>query len=365
MSSVVYGGLDVHKETIVAYLLNRETGEVVEQTVHNDRTRLVRAVRRWQEMGDLRLCYEASSAGYVVKRWLDSEGVACEVIAPSKTMRASGERVKTDRRDAQKLARLYAAGLLTTVRTPTEEEECVRAVVRLRGEVTCDITRLKNRIVKHLSRLGIRYGDGKNWTQKHRRWLMRLSLEPGEALILRMHLDTLGHLEVQHDEIAREIEELAETAPYRDGVQRLLCLRGIGVYSAMVLLTEIGDIQRFAGAPQLMSYLGLVPSERSSGERRRVGSITKTGNGRARWVLGQAAWNQTHRPGSERLRKHWKSQPLELVAIGRKAEKRLHHKFWKIAMRKDRRTAATAVAREMAGFVWAILREPCAQNAGG
>lgn len=365
MESVVYGGLDVHKETIAACLLNRETGEVVEQTIQNDRQRLIRAVRRWQEMGELRLCYEASGAGYVIKRWLDAEGVACDVIAPSKTMRAPGERVKTDRRDARKLAQLHAVGLLTTVRTPSVEEERARAVVRLRDEVTRDMTRVKNRVLKHLSRLGIRYEEGKNWTQKHRCWLMRLSLEPEEALILRTHLDTLNHLEVQREEIDREIEAIAETEPYRDGVQRLMCLRGIGLYSAMVLLTEIGDIYRFGGAPQLMSYFGLIPSEQSSGQRRRQGAITKTGNRRARWILGQAAWNQTRRPGSERLRRHWKTQPLELVAIGRKAEKRLHHKFWKIAMRRDRRIAATAVAREMAGFVWAILREPCAQHSSG
>ena len=363
MTSVIYGGLDVHKETIVAYLFNRETGEVVQQKVPNDRRRLLRAVHRWREMGELHLCYEASGAGYVIKRWLDAEGIACEVIAPSKTPRAPGERVKTDRRDARKLAQLHAAGMLTRVRTPSVEEEGVRALVRLRDEVTRDMTRVKNRTLKHLSRLGIPYREGKNWTQRHRRWLMRLSLEPGETLILRTHLDTLNHLEMQREEIDREIEIIAETEPYRDGVQRLMCLRGIGLYSAMVLLTEIGDVRRFGGAPQLMSYFGLIPSEGSSGEHRRLGAITKTGNRRARWILGQAAWHQTHRPGSERLRKHWKTQPLELVAIGRKAEKRLHHKFWKIAVRKDRRIAATAVAREMAGFVWAILREPCAQNA--
>jgi transposase len=362
MASVVYGGLDVHKGTIVAFLFSRETGEIVEQTIPNDRKRLLRAVRRWQEMGELRLCYEASGAGYVLKRWLDAEGVACDVIAPSKTPRAPGERVKTDRRDARKLAQLHAAGLLTTVRTPSVEEEQVRAVVRLRYEVTQDMTRVKNRVVKHLGRLGIRYQEGRNWTQKHRRWLASLSLDPAEALILRMHLDTLNHLEVQREEIDREIERLAATAPYAEGVQRLMCLRGIGLYSAMVLLTEIGDIRRFGGAPQLMSYFGLIPSEDSSADHRRLGVITKTGNWRARWILGQAAWKQRYRPGSERLRRHWKTQPLELVAIGRKAEKRLNHTYWKIALRKDRRIAATAVAREMAGFVWALLSEPCAQG---
>jgi len=224
------------------------------------------------------------------------------------------------------------------------------------------MTRTKNRVVKQLNRIGVKYQDGKNWTQKHRRWLMQLSLADSEAYILRAHLDTLNHLETQREEIDRRIEVVAEEEPYREGVQRLMCLRGIQLYSAMVLLTEIGDIRRFAGAPQLMSYLGLVPSEHSSGEHRRRGATTKAGNSRARWVLGQAAWNQTRPPGTKRLRDHWKTQPLEWVAIGRKAEKRLNHKYWKIAVRKDRRTAATAVAREMAGFVWAILSEPVVQK---
>jgi len=362
MSSVVYGGLDVHRDTIAAFLFNRDTGEVVEKTFANERRGLLRQVRRWQKMGELSLCYEASGAGYVIKRWLEKEGVACDVVAPSKTPRAPGDRIKTDRRDARRLAQLHAAGLLTRVRVPSEEEERVRAVVRLRNELTQDMTRAKNRVVKHLSRLGIKYQDGQNWTQKHRRWLMGLTLPAGEELILRVHLDTLNHLEVQREEIDRQIEIFSEEEPYRDGVGRLMCLRGIQLYSAMVLLTEIGDIRRFAGAPQLMSYVGLVPSEQSSGEHRRRGATTKAGNPHARWILGQAAWNQTRPPGTKRLRDHWQTQPLELVAIGRKAEQRLNRKFWKIAVRKDRRTAATAVAREMAGFVWAILSEPITRS---
>jgi transposase len=354
--------LDVHKDSISACLINRETGEMVQEQLPNEEGRLLRAVRRWQQLGELRLCYEASGAGYVIKRWMDHAGVACEVIAPSKIPSAPGDRVKTDRRDAKKLAQLYAAGLLSEVRTPSQAEEQVRAIVRLRDEVTRDMTRIKNRIVKHLGRLGLRFDEGSNWTQKHRRWLQTLSLEPAEALILNMHLQTLDHLALQRSELDTKIAAIAEEPSYRDGVQRLLCLRGIQVYSAMVLLTEIGDISRFGSAPQLMSYLGLVPRESSSGDSRHLGGITKTGNSRGRWILGQAAWNQTRRPGSERLRKHWCTQAPELVAIGRKAEKRLHQKFWRIAARKERTIAATAVAREMAGFVWAILSVPCIET---
>jgi transposase len=356
MSSVVYGGLDVHKETIVAFLVDSGTGEVHQEEVPSDRAHVLRAVRRWGKLGELRLCYEASGSGYVLKRWLDEEGVACEVVAPSSVLRVPGKRVKTDRRDARTLAQQYAAGMLSIVRTPSVAEERARAVVRLHDELTRDLTRTKNRITKLLLRLGLRYEGGHNWTREHRRWLASQALVPDEQLILHSHLSTLDHLQLELDAVDKRIAALAQEAPYAEGVARLLSLRGIGVYSAMVLLSEIGDIERFGSAPQLMSYFGLVPCESSSGEKRRLGGITKAGNSAARWVLAQAAWNQTRPLRGERLRKHWLTQPPEVVAIGRKAAKRLHQKFWKIAARKERNIAATAVARELAGFVWAILR---------
>jgi transposase len=278
------------------------------------------------------------------------------VIAPSSIRRVAGKRVKTDRRDARELAQQYAGGMLSIVRTPEREEEQARAVVRLHSELTRDMTRTKNRIIKHLARLGIRYEGGGNWTREHRRWLGRLSLEMGEALILRSHLNTLDHLQTELAMVDERIATLAQEAPYASGVARLTSLRGIGVFSAMVLLTEIGDIQRFDSAPRLMSYFGLVPAECSSGSTRRQGGITKKGSSSARWILAQAAWNQTRPLGGQRLRQHWQTQPPEVVAIARQAATRLRHKFWKLAMRKDRTVAATAVARELAGFVWAILR---------
>lgn len=356
MCSIVYGGLDVHKDTIVACLIVQGTGEILGEEFPNDQTRLQRAVRRWSKLGELRLCYEASGAGFVIKRWLDDVGVHCDVIAPSLIPRAPGERVKTDKRDARKLATLYAGGVLQAIRVPDQEEETVRALVRLHDEITRDMTRSKNRVLKYLATLGFYYREGNNWTTRHRTWLNGLSLTPIQQLILQTHLDELDNLRGQLEGIDRKIEELAHTERYWEQAQRLLSLKGIGLYSAMVLLTEIGDVHRFPDAPHLMGYFGLVPREYSSGESRRTGKITKAGNSRARWVLTEAAWNQVSKPGNcMRLKKHWRSQPAEVVAIGKKAEKRLHDKFWKVALRKDRRTAATAVAREMAGFIWAVL----------
>jgi len=356
MSIVFYGGLDVHQKSIAAFLFSPGTGESMEEEIPNDRVRFLHAVSRWRKRGELHLCYEASSAGFVIKRWLDEVGVDCEVVAPGFIPKGSGDRIKTDRRDARRLAQLYQSGMLRAVRVPDSAEETVRSLVRHRDDLTRDMTRTKNRILKFLGLRGLRYTDGHNWTEQHRKWLHHLNLEPLQAVVLQSHLSSLDQLETQRAQIDQRIAEVAQTPAYHDKVQRLMCLRGIALYSAMVLVTEIVDVHRFRGAPELMSYLGLVPREHSSGDSRHSGRITKVGNTRGRWVLSEAAWNQTRNPGtSDRLRKQRRSQPAAVAAISRKAEQRLHHKFWKIAVRKDRNTAATAVAREMAGFVWALL----------
>lgn len=354
--TIIYGGLDVHKGSISACLLDTRTGEVISQEVANDQQHVLRAARRWASLGELRLCYEASGAGFVLQRWLAGVGVPCEVIAPSLVPKAPGDRVKTDKRDARKLATLYRAGLLQPVRVPGEGEETVRALVRLRGQLTVDCTRSKNRIHKYLRTLGHIYPEKGHWTLKHRAWIGHLPLDGLQRLIVQTHLDDLDALLGRRSEVERRIEEIAACEPYRQGVGRLMSLRGIGTLTAMVLLTEIGDARRFAAAPQLMAYLGLVPRESSSGQSRHTGPITKAGNHHARRVLVEAAWNQTSKPGHcQRLRQHWQHQPPAVVEIAKKAERRLHDKFWKVAIRKESKTAAVAVAREMVGFVWALL----------
>ncbi len=354
--SIIYGGLDVHKGSISVCLLDARSGEIVSQEVPNDQPPVLRAARCWAKMGELRLCYEASGAGFVIQRWLQGIGVTCEVIAPSLIPKAPGERVKTDKRDARKLAKFYAAGLLQPVRVPGVEEESVRALVRLRGQLTVDITRVKNRIHKYLRTVGHAYPERSYWNGKHRDWLARLPLAAIPRLIVQTHLEELDALVSRRGEIEQRIEAVARSEPYRQGVDRLMSLRGIGTHTAMVLLSEIGDARRFGGAPQLMAYLGLVPREDSSGQSRHTGAITKAGNHHARYVLGEAAWNQATKPGNcKRLREHWQHQPAAVVTIARKAERRLHDKFWKLTLRKDSKTAAVAVAREMVGFVWALL----------
>ena len=354
--SIIYGGLDVHKSSISVCLLHSGTGEIISQQLPNDQQHVLRAARGWAKLGEARLCYEASGAGFVLQRWLQAAGLQCEVIAPSLVPKAPGDRVKTDKRDARKLATLYRAGLLQAVRVPGVAEETVRAVVRLRGQLTVDGTRVKNRLHKYLRTLGHIYPEKGYWTVKHRAWIAHLPLDALQGLIVRTHLDELDTLLGQRTAVERRIEELACAEPYRQGVGRLLSLRGIGLLTAMVLLTEIGDARRFAGAPQLMAYLGLVPRKSSSGESRHTGPITKAGNHHVRRVLVEAAWNQMSQPGRcVRLRQHWQQQPPEVVAIAKKAQRRLHDKFWKVTLRKDSKTAAVAVARELVGFVWALL----------
>jgi transposase len=194
MEIVLFGGLDVHRDSIAAHLLCPGTGEFFEDQLPNDRHHVIKAVSRWRKRGELRLCYEASSAGFVVKRWMDEMGVSCEVIAPAFVPKGSGDQIKTDRRDARRLAHYYSAGMLRAVRVPTREEETVRGLVRHRDDLTRDMTRCKNRVLKFLGLLGQRYRGGSNWTQKHRRWLNKLELEPDQALVLRGHLGCLDHV---------------------------------------------------------------------------------------------------------------------------------------------------------------------------
>lgn len=356
MASIAYGGLDVHKDSIVAYIFNSETGEVISEELPNDKPKVLKAVRRWSKIGELHLCYEASGAGFVLKRWLDNEKVDCQVIAPSMIPKAPGDKVKTDKRDARRLAKLHAAGLLRKVRVPDEQEEQVRALMRLRQDITQDIVRTKNRINKYTRSLGHIFTEAGLWSKKHRAWLKNRQLPSIANRVLTTYLEVLEQAEERRRDLDKQIEEIAQSEAYTERVERLKCLRGIQTYSAMALICEIGEADRFARAGQLMSYFGLVPREDLSADKRWQGSITRAGCGDARWILTEAGWNQTRAPkASKRLTQQWATQPPEVVEIAKRALKRLNSKFWKVANRKDRQKAVVAVARELAGFVWAIL----------
>jgi transposase len=350
-------GLDVHAAKIVAAVLDAETGQVQHFRLGGDVAEaagLCAGLAR-----PVRAAYEAGPTGYGLARELTGRGVQCVVAAPSKIPRASGDRVKTDRRDAEHLVRLLLAGKLHPVRVPGREEEALRDLVRAREAVRVDLMRCRHRLSKLLLRHGIRFDDGPAWSERHRAWLATIELgwPAAQATLLdaRGAVDALVH---RRDRLEREIVALLPGSPWATQVGRLRCLRAIDTLTAVGLCAEIGDFERFARAEQLMSYVGLVPSEATTGEKRRLGAITKTGSGHARRLLVEAAWHYRKRPAIGRaLHDRQDGQPAEAVAVAWSTQRRLHRTWTRLEARGKRRTIiAVAAARELAGFCWAICR---------
>ena len=356
-------GLDVHKDSITAAALppGHETCQD-ERTFASDFARLLKWLRRVErKWGPIRVCYEASGAGYVLYRYLTERGVACEVVAPSLIPKRPGDRRKTDRRDARQLAVLLRAGALTMVHVPDREDEAVRALVRLRHALRKDALRARHQVLKHLRRNGEVYRAGDSWTKKHWTWLQSMELDLAhEQFVLRRLLEKLEYLLAQLGEVDARIEEEAFHGEFAERASRLMCLRGIAVTGSMTLASEISDFRRFPTASTFMDYVGLSVSEESSGQRRRLGSITKAGNSRCRHILVQAAWSivRTRPRTSARLRERWEKQPAWVVAAAQRAMTRLHGRYLRLVYRgKPTQVAITAVARELAGFVWSIMQE--------
>jgi transposase len=349
-------GLDVHATKIVAAALDVETGEVrsfgLPGEVHEAAgfcSGLARPVRA---------TYEAGPTGYGLARELERRGIECVVCAPGKIPRAAGDRVKTDRRDAEHLARLLLAGKLHPVRVPGAGEEALRDLVRAREDIRIDLMRARHRLSKLLLRHGLRF-DGKAWTDRHVRWLAAIELPEAAAqaalLDYRGAVEALGH---RRGHLDRVILTAVPGSAWASTVARLRCLRGIDTLTAVGLCCEIGDFARFARAGHVASFVGLVPSEDSTGQRRRLGSITKTGSRHARRLLVEAAWHYRNPPRLGReLADRQADQPAEAVAISWSAQQRLHRTWRRMERRGKRRTLiAVATARELAGFCWAIAQ---------
>ncbi len=284
-------GMDVHKGTIV--VAERDpSGSERERTLPNEPKAVSRGIRKVvrEAPGPVRCAYEAGPCGYALQRQLESEGVHCVVIAPSLIPRKPGERVKTDRRDARKLAELFAGGLLTEVHSPTPEAEAVRDLCRAREDAKLDQTRTRRRLGKSLLRHGLIWGR-KNWTQAHQQWLRGLLLEhPAEQATFDAYCTAVDQAANRLHAIGRELAVWAEMGPYASPVARLRCQHGIDTTTAMTIVTELHDSHSFRRARELMGFVGRVPSEHSSGEQRARGAITKTGNAHVRRVLVEAAW---------------------------------------------------------------------------
>ena len=350
-------GLDVHAAKVVAAVLDVETGELQFFGMEMDVGRVAGFCAALP--GSVRAAYEAGPTGYGLAREFAKRRVDCVVAAPSKIPRGSGERVKTDRRDAELLARLLVAGKLHAVRVPGDEEEALRDLVRARDGVRQDLMRCRHRLSKLLLRRGIRFDEGDAWTERHRRWLDQVVLEwpAAQATLLDANgaIDVLAH---RRDSLEREILASLASSPWRVQTGRLRCLRGIDTLSAVGLCAEVGDFERFAKAGQLMSYIGLVPCEATTGQQRRLGSITKTGSAHARRLLVEAAWHYRKAPRiGKTLTERQDGQPPAAIAIAWSAQRRLHRVWTRMEQRNKRRTLiATAAARELAGFCWAICQ---------
>jgi transposase len=361
---IIYLGMDVHKDSItIAVLPAGAKAPTRLERLPNDLPKLKKWIDRVARDGEIRACYEASGAGYVLHRALREWGYACEVIAPSLIPKRPGVQRKHDKRDAADLARLYRAGELTAVRIPSEADERVRDVVRCRETFQREILKSRHYILKFLARRGFVFREGTNWCTPHLKWLLHLTTEgsnlaPHDRLVFREYHALLMYKLQRRDELDRQIEELALLPVLAPMVGRLQCFRGISLHSAMVLATEIVDWRRFERPSQLACYLGLVSREDSSGDRSRLGSITKAGNSHCRHVLVQAAWSYRHRPQtSVDLGRRQHGQPPAVITHAWKAQQRLHQRFNHLSYRKRPQIAVVAVARELVGFLWAVMQE--------
>jgi transposase len=357
---ITYVGIDAHKKDLfVAMLVGTHAAPVTWQLANepNGVRRLRRRLER-EAPGPVQVCYEAGPCGYALQRQMTTARVSCQVIAPALIPRKPGERIKTNRRDARKLVELLRAGLLTEVRPPTPEEEAVRDLCRARDDAREDLQRCRHRLGKLLLRRGLHY-NGRNWTRAHRRWIESLEwTQPAEHIVVDDYLLAIDHLEARLIEFDARLTEIAQRDPYREPVGWLRCFRGIDTLTAILILAELHDFRRFHSPRALMAYLGLVPGEDSTGEKHRRGRITRTGNSLVRRLLVETAWHYQHRPGvGVALARRRKGQPGRVVAIADKAQQRLCRRFRRLAeQHKPAPKIAVAIARELAGFLWAALQ---------
>ena len=359
-NSITWVGMDTDaNKAEVAMYRGWETEPAAEFRVEMDNKGLKKLIARLKrEPGEVRCVYEAGPCGYPLARRLREAGIECDVIAPSLTPRKPGDRVKTNRRDAQNLGRLYRAGELTVIEVPEEAAEAVRDLTRAREDVREDLTRRQHRLSRFLLRHGYRYREGNAWTKKHWAWIGKIRLDDANLeTVLQESIRAVEQSQEQLKTYDARIEELAGQPQYASKVARYEALRGVRTITAMTIVAEGADLRRYATAPQFMGSTGLVPSENSTGDRERRGRITKTGNAHLRRVLVEAAWHYRHRSISgPAVKRRRQGQSAAVVTIAERADQRLHRKFRKLVDRYNKKPviAAVAVARELAGFIWAI-----------
>lgn len=357
--SINWVGIDDHADKLTIAQYTGEQKRAAKEWEVAPTEQGLRQLVRWLKSleGAVRCVYEAGPCGYQLYRMLTSKKIDCAVAAPSLTPRKPGDRIKTNRRDARKLAELHRAGMLTTIVVPDRKQESVRDLLRARDDGRKNVMSARHRLGKFLLRHGLRFREATSWGTKHWQWIRSILMpEPYEQVVL---VEYIAALEARQAELGRLdglVAEAAKEPEYAPLVAQLCVLRGIDILSAMTILTELGDLRRFSSARQLMAAVGLVPSEYSTGDKTRRFSITKTGNAHVRHVLIQASWHYRHAArGGAAVRKRRMNQSSQVVDIAKKADHRLHRKYSRLTGRGKRSTVAvTAVARELAGFVWAV-----------
>ena len=365
MSKVIFVGLDVHAETI-AVAVAEAGGEVRSVgTIPNRLESVRKLVHKLGPVTKLKACYEAGPTGYVLYWQLTQLGVACDVIAPSLVPAKAGDRVKTDRRDAEKLARCLRAGELTAVWVPDEAHEALRDLVRAREAAKKDQLKARHRLGKFLLRHGKRPEGLKAWTKQYMEWIKAKVHfnQPALEATLTDYLEEVDHCAARIVKLEKAIDEAVQQAPpeIRAVIEALQALRGVAQTTAATIVSELGSLSRFENPRQLMGYSGLVPREHSSGNKVQRGGITKTGNGHLRRVVMESAWAYQHRPNvTGFLLRRQKNLKLseEAKKIAWKAQQRLHKRYKAFSMRgKNKNQIVTAVGRELLGFIWAIATE--------
>lgn len=360
--NITYAAMDTHKKLHKVALQYHDNDHVIEFTVRNtaaDIRKMVGKISK-ETQSKIVFCYEAGVCGFTLKRIIEGMDCKCMVIAPSLIPRKPGERVKTDRRDAKKLLMLFKAGLLTEVQAPNEHDEAARELTRLRDTVRENLKRIRHQLLKFLMRHGYVYTEGRHWTQRHIAWLRSIKLtEPMLKSVFESYFEEMVYCLCRLENLDREVEQLAQSKEYKEMVGILRCFNGIDTLTAITFLTEIFEFGRFESARHLMSYLGLTPSEDSSGDRQKKGAITKTGNKRIRRILTEVSWHYRHRyVPSAALKKRRQGQPKWAVEIADAAGRRLTKRYWHLVNNGKMPTKANiAVARELVGFIWFMITQ--------
>jgi transposase len=354
-------GMDVHKEKITVAIAEEHGAPRYYGEIANTAEAIKKLIRKVvPREGNTSFCYEAGPCGYGVYRQITGMGYRCDVVAPSLIPKKAGDRVKTDRRDAVMLTRLYRAGELTSVWVPAQDQEAMRDLTRAREDLKGMERHARQRLSGFLLRHGKRYPGKSKWTPGYFRWLETIQFESSvQQIVFQEYVDMVKSLQDRVASIEQEMRNALSDWSLGSVVEALMALRGVNLVTAMTIVAEIGDMSRFKNPRQLMAHLGLVPSEHSSGSRRKRGEITKTGNGHVRRVLVESSWSyRLPARKTAHLQRKAEKTPAAVQEIAWKAQKRLCRRYWHLIQKgKLQVQVCTAVARELVGFIWAIARE--------